>query len=157
MTQAIPEGYSTVTVYLILKGTDKALEFYAKAFGAKETVRLPSPDGKGVMHAEMKLGNSVIMLGEEMPEAGAVSPQSLGGSGVGVHLYVEDVDAAFAKAVEAGCTAKMPPADMFWGDRFAKLEDPFGHQWSLATHTEDLSEEEMMKRMAEQMGQGGGS
>jgi uncharacterized glyoxalase superfamily protein PhnB len=114
---------------------------------------MPGPDGKGVMHAEMKLGNSLIMLGEEAPQMGAVSPESLGGSGVGLHLYVEDVDAAYAKAVEAGCTAQMPPADMFWGDRFSKVVDPFGHQWSLATHTEDLSDEEMMKRMAEAMPQ----
>jgi PhnB protein len=140
----IPNGYHVVTPYLTIRGAGEALEFYKRAFGAEEIARMPDPSGK-IMHAEMKIGDSFIMLGDENPQYNR-SPKSLGGTAVGLHLYVPDVDAAFARAVGAGATAKMPPMDMFWGDRFAKLTDPFGHEWSLATHKEDVSPEEMDRR-----------
>ncbi len=152
MAKPIPDGYRTVTPYLVIKGAAEALEFYKKAFGAEEVLRMPGPDGS-VMHAEMNFGDCRVMMGEESPAMGSKSPSSLGGSGAGLMLYVEDVDAAFAKAVGAGCTVKMPVSDMFWGDRYGKLEDPFGHDWSLATHVEDVPPEEMGKRMAEAMAQ----
>jgi PhnB protein len=147
----IPDGYHTVTPYLVCKDAAKALEFYAKAFNAKETFRMPAPDGS-VMHAEFQIGDSMIMLGEECPERGAKSPNTLGGSPVNIFLYVEDVDASFARATSAGCKTEMPPTDMFWGDRFGKLTDPFGHSWSMATHKEDVAPEEMGKRAAAAMG-----
>ncbi len=141
----VPAGYHTVTPYLICRDAGKALSFYAKAFGAREILRMPGPDGK-VMHAEMKIGDSRIMLSEESPEWGNKSPLSLGGTPVGVFLYVKDVDKAFAQATAAGCTVAMPLADQFWGDRYGKVNDPFGHQWSLATHKEDLTGKEIAKR-----------
>ena len=144
----IPDGYHTVTPHLVVRGAAKAIEFYAKAFGAEERFRMPGPDGS-VMHAELSLGDSVVMLGEEAPQMGASSPQTIGGSPVSLLIYVKDVDASFARAERAGCTAQMPPTDMFWGDRYGKLVDPFGHHWALATHKEDLSPEEMAKRMAD--------
>ncbi len=150
MARTIPDGYSSVTAYLIVKGADEALEFYKKALGAEERFRMPGPDGK-LMHAEMRLGDSIVMVGEENPNLGAVGPKTLGGVGVSLHLYVNDVDTAFTKAVEAGCEAKIPPSDMFWGDRYSKVEDPFGHQWGIATHKEDLSPDEMNRRMVEAM------
>ena len=143
----VPEGYRTVTPYLTLKDAAKAIEWYKKAFGAEETVRMPGPDG-GVMHAEIKIGDSFVMLSDESPGFGNKSPQSLGGSATSIHLYVPDCDASFNRAVGAGATAKMPPMDMFWGDRFGTLTDPFGHEWSVATHKEDVTPEEMGKRMA---------
>jgi PhnB protein len=133
----IPDGYHTATPYLRVRGAAQAIEFYKAAFGAEETVRLPSPDGKMIMHAEVRIGDSVIMLGEESEQWNAPSPLSLGGTGGGVHLYVRDVDATIARAVAAGAKLTMPPADMFWGDRYGKLLDPFGHEWSVATHTSD--------------------
>ena len=142
----IPDGYHTATPYLRVRGAAKAIEFYKKAFGAEEMVRMPSPDGKMIMHAELKIGDSPIMLGEEMKEMNALSPQSVGGTGGGVHLYVRDVDAFVAKAVAAGAKLTMPVADMFWGDRYGKLTDPFCHEWSVATHKEDLSPQEMDQR-----------
>ena len=144
----IPPGYHTVTPYLIIKGAAAALDFYKKAFGAVEKMRMPMPDGR-VGHAEITVGDSHVMLADEFPEMDALSPQSRGGSPVGLMIYVEDVDAAFKKAVAAGARADMPPADMFWGDRFAKVTDPFGHGWSLATHVEDVSAEECARRGAE--------
>jgi uncharacterized glyoxalase superfamily protein PhnB len=144
--KSIPDGYHTATPYLRVRGAAKAIEFYKKAFGAEETVRMPGPDGKTVMHAEMKIGDSVIMLGEESKEMNAPSPQSLGGNGSGVHLYVRDVDAFVAKAVAAGAKLAMPLADMFWGDRYGKLTDPFGHEWSVATHIEDPTPKEIDQR-----------
>jgi PhnB protein len=143
----IPSGYHTVTPHLAVRDTAKAIDFYVTAFGAEELFRMPGPGGV-VMHAELKIGDSIVMLGEENPEMGASSPLTIGGSPVGLHVYVKDVDAAFARAGQAGCTVEMPPTDMFWGDRYGKLRDPFGHHWSLATHQEDLSPEEMGKRMA---------
>ena len=142
----IPDGYHTATPYLRVRGADKAIDFYKKAFGAEEMVRMPGPDGKTIMHAELRIGDSPIMLGEESKEMNALSPQTLGGNGSGVHLYVRDVDAFVAKAVAAGAKLAMPVADMFWGDRYGKLTDPFGHEWSVATHKEDPTPQEMDKR-----------
>jgi len=141
----IPKGMHTATPYLTIRGADKALEFYKKAFGAKERSRMLGPGG-AIMHAEITIGDSFIMMGEEMPEMGAISPLALGGSGSGIMLYVKNVDAMYAAAVAAGATADQPPADQFWGDRYSKLTDPFGHKWSIATHIEDLSVKEMQRR-----------
>jgi uncharacterized glyoxalase superfamily protein PhnB len=147
----VPDGYHTLTPYLVIRDAAKAIEFYKKAFGAKETFRMPGPGGK-IMHAELQIGDSMLMLAEEMPEYGAKSPQALGGSPVNVFLYVEDADKVFNQAVAAGATVTMPLADQFWGDRYGKLADPFGHQWSVATHKEDVAPEEMVKRAAKAMG-----
>jgi PhnB protein len=144
----VPAGFHTVTPYLVCRDAGKAIDFYAKAFGAKEKVRMPGPDGK-VMHGEFCLGDSVVMIGEEMPAFGAKSPASLGGSPVSIFLYVKDVDKTFAQAVAAGCTVTMPLADQFWGDRYGKLSDPYGHQWGLATHKENVTPKEMAKRQEE--------
>ena len=147
----VPEGFRTVTPHLVVRGGAKALSFYATAFGAEEKVRMPGP-GDSIMHAEIRIGDSIVMLGEEAPEMGAVSPQKLGGSPVTIMLYVNDVDAWFERATKAGCKTEMPPTDMFWGDRYCKVADPFGHRWAIATHKEDVAPNEMMKRMAAQMG-----
>ena len=147
--KAIPDGYSSLTPYLVIKGADKALDYYKKVFGAVETVRMPGPDGR-VMHAEVKIGNSILMLSDENPERGYLSPVTIGGSGASVMLYTDDVDATFKKAVDAGGKAEMPPTDMFWGDRMGNIKDPFGHSWAIATHKEDVSPEEMGRRMKEQ-------
>lgn len=143
----IPEGYHTATPYLIISGAAQALEFYKKAFGATEIMRMPGPDGK-IGHAEIRIGDSPIMLADESPAMGARSPQSLGGSPVTLHLYVEDVDATFAQAVAAGATVQRPVADQFYGDRAGGIVDPFGHSWYIATHKEDVSPEELKKRAA---------
>ena len=146
----IPEGYSTITPYLAVDDAAKAIEFYERAFGAKERYRMPGPDGK-IAHAEIQVGSSVVMLSDPFPQATAKPPAELGGTTTGLFMYVEDVDAAFRKAVEAGATETMPPADMFWGDRFGSVTDPFGHAWQLATHVEDVSPEEMERRGQEAM------
>jgi PhnB protein len=144
----IPEGFHTVTPYLAVRGAAQAIDFYRRAFGAEEVVRMPMPGGDKVMHAELRIGDSRLMLADEFPEMGGEkSPAALGGSGVTIHLYVDDVDATFARAVGAGATAKAPPADMFCGDRFGKLEDPFGHVWSIATHKADPTPEQMAEGM----------
>jgi PhnB protein len=148
----IPKGYTAVTAHLVCKGAGDAMDFYAKAFGAKDKGRMAGPNGV-VVHGEMKIGDAVIMLGEEMPDMGSQSPLALGGSPVTMMLYVKDVDAAYAKATAAGCTTKMPPTNMFWGDRYCRVGDPFGHQWAIATHIEDMSMREMGKRMAAEFGQ----
>jgi PhnB protein len=145
--KAIPDGYHSLTPYLVCKGAAKAIDFYAKAFGAQETVRMPGPDGQ-IMHAEVKIGNSMLMLSDENKERGQLSPASIGGTATSIMLYADDVDAVFNRAVAAGAKAEMPPADMFWGDRMGNLVDPFGHKWAVATHKEDVSPEEMEKRMA---------
>ena len=144
--KAIPEGYQSVIPHLIVKGAIQAIEFYQKALGAQETRRVTAPDGKSLLHAEIKIGDSRIFLADEVPQMGCLGPQSIGGSPVTIHLYSEDVDASFKQAVAAGAVGKMPPTDMFWGDRYAVLADPFGHLWSFATHKEDLTDEEMNKR-----------
>ena len=143
--------YSTVTPYLIVNGTAKALEFYKKAFNATELYRMPMPDGR-VGHAEMQLGSSRIMLGDEMPEMNSRGPNTLGGTPVGMCLYVEDCDALFRQAISAGGKVDREVTDQFYGDRSGTLVDPFGHKWTIATHKEDLSPQEMQKRM-EQQGQ----
>jgi PhnB protein len=148
--QAIPKGYHTITPYMTVRDAARAIEFYKQAFGAKEQGVMKGPDGK-VMHAELVIGDSIIMLADEFPEFGSLSPQSTGGSGTGLHIYIDDVDSAFDRAVKAGATVEMPVADMFWGDRYGKLRDPFGHKWSIGTHKADLSMEEMKKGMDEAM------
>ncbi len=148
--QAIPKGYHTITPFMTVRDAARAIEFYKQAFGAKEKGVMKGPDGK-VMHSELVIGDSIIMLADEFPEFGSLSPQSTGSSGTGLHIYIEDVDSAFDRAVKAGATVEMPVADMFWGDRYGKLRDPFGHKWSIGTHKADLSMEEMKKGMDETM------
>jgi PhnB protein len=143
----IPEGYHTVTPYLIVKGAAQALDFYQRAFGAQESVRMPGPEGK-IMHAEIQIGDSKIMLADEFPQMGAVSPQTIGGTPVGICLYVANVDALYQQAVAAGSKVERPLQNQFYGDRSATLVDPFGHKWTIATHVEDVSPEEMQRRMA---------
>jgi PhnB protein len=152
----IPEGYHTATPYLIVRGAAEAIDFYKRALGATELVRMPGPGGK-VMHAEIKIGNSPIMLGDENPERGARGPQALGGSPVGICLYVDDVDARFGKAVAAGAKVRQPVTDQFYGDRSGTIEDPFGHVWTIATHKEDVSPDEMRKRAEAFFKQHGGA
>lgn len=146
----IPAGYHSVTPYLICKGAAKAIDWYVKALGAEETVRMPGPGGT-VVHAEIRIGDSIVMLADEHPEMGHRSPASLGGTPVGIALYVKDCDAIFDRAVKAGAKAQRPMQDQFYGDRSGTVVDPFGHQWTIATHIEDVSPEEMEKRMAEFM------
>jgi PhnB protein len=156
MAKPIPDGYHTVTPALTVKNGAEAIEFYKRALGANELMRFAGPDGK-LMHAEIEIGNSKIMLGEEMPVQGCRAPASVGAASSSLYLYVEDVDKSFRRAVEAGAKAMMPPTDMFWGDRFGQIEDPSGHRWGLATHKEDPSPEEMARRQKEffaQMAQG---
>ena len=143
----IPEGYHTVTPYLIIKGASEAIEFYKKAFGAIELFRMPQPDGR-VGHAELKIGDSIIMLADEFPEMNATSPQTLGGTPVNLLLYVEDVDTMYPQAISAGGIEQRPLQDQFYGDRSGTFKDPFGHVWTIATHTEDLTPEEIGKRAA---------
>src|SRR5262245_52082989 len=147
--KAIPDGYYSLTPYLVIKGAAEAIEFYKKEFGATEIVRMPGPDGR-VMHAEVKIGNSMLMLSDENKERGYLSPASRGGNTSSVMLYTDDVDTVFKRAVAAGARADQQPTDMFWGDRMGNLTDPFGHSWALATHKEDVSPEEMGRRMKEQ-------
>jgi uncharacterized glyoxalase superfamily protein PhnB len=142
----IPQGMHSVTPHLICAGAAKAIEFYKQAFGATEQARLPGADGR-LMHASVKIGDSQVMLADEMPEWGSLGPKSLKGSPVTIHLYVDDVDAFVERAVKAGAKVTMPVADQFWGDRYGKLEDPFGHHWSVATHVRDVSMEEAQKAM----------
>ncbi len=142
----IPEGYHSVTPYLIIKGAADAIEFYKKVFGATELFRMEN-DGK-VGHAEIKIGDSPIMLSDEHPEMGYVSPKTLGGSPVGIMIYVEDVDTTFNRAIKSGGVETKPLQDQFYGDRSGTLTDPFGHVWTVATHKEDVAPEEMEKRMA---------
>jgi PhnB protein len=141
----IPKGYEGATPYLVIKGAAKALEFYKKAFGATEIMRIPAPGGK-VGHAEIKIGNAIIMLADEFPEMNHRSPQSLGGTPVSIMVYVPDVDTFFKPAVDAGAKALTPVENKFYGDRSGSLEDPFGHQWHFSTHVEDVPPDEMAKR-----------
>lgn len=149
--QPIPEGMHSVTPHLVCDGAAAAIEFYKKAFGATEEFRLPGPDGR-LMHGRVRIGDSTVMLVDEWPEMGAVGPNKLKGTPVTIHLYVPDVDAAYARAVEAGAKATAPPADMFWGDRYGLVQDPFGHMWSLATHLRDLTPEEIKQNMSKMGG-----
>jgi len=147
----VPDGYHTLTPFLTVRDAARAIEFYKKAFGAEVRGGVAKgPDGK-VMHAELQIGDSVIMLSDEFPEFGSLSPQSTGGSPMGLHIYVDGVDAAFDRAVKAGAQVEMPVMDQFWGDRYGRLKDPFGHKWSIATHVKDMSEDEMKRSMDEAM------
>jgi PhnB protein len=143
----VPAGYHTATPYLTIKGAAAAIDFYKRAFGAQELFRMPGPDGK-IMHAEITIGDSHIMLADESAATETKAPQSLNGTTTGIFLYVEDVDARFKQAVKAGAKETMPLQDMYWGDRFGKLTDPFGHKWMLASHIEDVSPAEIEKRSA---------
>ena len=143
--KAIPEGYHSITPYLMFSGAAKALDYYKKVFGATEIMRMEAPDGK-IGHAEIRIGDSVIMLADEAPEMKALSPKTVGGTPVGLMLYVENVDDVFDRAVAAGGKAIQPLEDKFYGDRSGTLVDPFGHMWMLATHKEDVSPEEMERR-----------
>jgi PhnB protein len=147
MVQAVPTGYAGVTPYLIIRDAARALEFYKKAFGATELMRFPAPGGK-IGHAEIKIGDGIVMLADESPEMGHKSPQTLGGTAITLMFYVPDVDAQFAKAVAAGGTVKQALKDQFYGDRSGTITDPFGHIWTIATHKEDVSPAEMQRRMA---------
>ena len=143
----IPDDMHSLTPHLVCNGAADAIEFYKRAFGAVEKGRMPGPDGR-LMHAQIRIGDSVLMLVDEWPEMGSVGPKALKGSPVTIHLYVTDVDATVTQAVAAGAKVTMPVDDMFWGDRYGRLEDPFGHQWSVATHKRDLSPEEIKAGMA---------
>jgi PhnB protein len=145
----IPDGFNTVSAYLIVKDPAKSIEFYGRAFGASPGVVMKVPGSGAILHAEMCIGDSIVMLSQENPEWGMKSAETLGGSPVSLHIYVEDVDAMFQRAVEAGCEVTAPLMDAFWGDRYGKLADPFGIQWGMATHKEDLTEEETAKRAQE--------
>ena len=149
MPNGVREGYQTVTPALTVRNGAEAIEFYKEAFGAEEIMRVPGPDGKSIMHAEIRVGTSRIMLGDEAPSMGCLAPVTLGGPGGSLYVYVPDVDAAFKQAVAAGAKALMPVTDMFYGDRFGQVEDPSGHRWGLATHVEDLAPEEMARRQRE--------
>ena len=149
MAKPIPDGYHTITAMCCYKDTRKAIDFYKRAFGAEERYVMPGPNDKGIVHAEIKIGDSMIMMGEECQERGCVSPKTAGHVTSSLMLYFEDVDSAFQKAVKAGATVKMPLMNMFWGDRYGQITDPFGHMWSLAQHIEDVPEAEMPKRAAE--------
>jgi PhnB protein len=149
----IPPGHHTATPYLTVDDCARAIDFYKKAFGAQEIMRMQGPGGK-IGHAEIKIGDSVVMLSDEMG-GGNRAPKSLGGTTAAVFLYLEDVDTFYKRAVDAGAKADMPPADMFWGDRFGRLTDPFGHAWAMATHTEDVAPEEMRTRMQQEMAKRG--
>ena len=141
----IPDGYRSVTPYLFVNGAAKAIDFYKSAFGARERMRMDGPGGK-IMHAELDIGDSMIMLADEFPEMRALSPQTIGGSPVMVAIYVNDVDATFARAIAGGARENRPVQDQFYGDRSGSLTDPFGHMWNIATHVEDVSPEEMRRR-----------
>ena len=143
--QAIPDGYPQVTPYLCVDGAAAAIDFYSRVFGATERMRMGGPDGK-IGHAELQIGSGLVMLADEFPDMGQRSPKALGGSPVTVSLYVEDVDAVFARALEAGATEVRPVTDQFYGDRVGQFSDPWGHLWSVATHVEDVSPEEMAQR-----------
>jgi PhnB protein len=148
--QPVPEGYNTVTPYLAVPNAKEAIDFYTRALGAKERVRMPGP-GDSIMHAELEIGDSLIMLSDPFPQASTKTPKELGGTSVNIFVYDEDIDALYKQAVDAGATSLMEPDDMFWGDRFGLVQDPFGHTWTIYTHIEDVSPEEMQKRSEEFM------
>ncbi|MCA8962875.1 MAG: VOC family protein [Planctomycetes bacterium] len=157
MTSPIPPGCEGLIPHLVCDGAAEALEFYKKALGAEEVLRMPAPDGKRLMHAEMKLDGKPVFLADDFPEfcgGKSQNPRALGGTPLTVHRYVEDCDAAIDRAVEAGATVKMPATDMFWGDRYGAVVDPFGHSWSFATHQKDLTPEQMVEAMNSAFSQG---
>lgn len=153
MVKPIPEGYHSVTPMFMFKDCRKAIEFYKNAFGAQERYVMPGPDGNGVMHAEIMVGNSIIMMGDEMPMEHCKSAETMGGSPISFYIYVDNVDAAFRRAVEAGAKPQMQVEEMFWGDRAGSVVDPFGYNWMLATHTRDLSDEEIREGAKEAFAQ----
>jgi uncharacterized glyoxalase superfamily protein PhnB len=142
MSRAIPDGFTAITPHLVVSDGAQAIEFYQRAFGAETLEVHRSPDGQTVMHARLRIGNALVLLAGEYPP-NCLSPKSRGGASVFLHYYTEDVDAAFARAVQAGCAARMPVTDMFWGDRYGQVEDPFGHPWAIATHRQDLTPEQV--------------
>ena len=146
MAKAIPDGYNSVSAYLVVKNAGEALDFYQKAFGAETHGRMAGPDGKSTLHAEMRVGNSMVMLTDENPQWDLKSPETLGGTASSLHIYVDDADKAYQRALDAGCTVKAPLMDAFWGDRHGKVQDPYGHTWGIATHVEDVAPDEMEKR-----------
>jgi PhnB protein len=148
MAKPIPDGFTTLTPHIIVRDAEKAIDFYKQAFGAEERGRHEGPDGK-IMHAEVKIGNSILMLNDEFPEMGGVSPLTVGKTSTTLHMYVDDADAVFDRAVKAGANVIMPVSDMFWGDRYGMVSDPFGHQWSIATHKQDLTAAEVEKAAQE--------
>jgi PhnB protein len=152
----VPEGYHNVTPYLFVRRAASAIDFYKSIFGATEIMRMPGSNGK-IMHAELRIGDSIVMLADENPQTGVMSPQTIGGFSVGMHLYVENVDQVIQKAVESGAKLLRPIKNQFYGDRSGSVLDPFGHMWSVATHVEDVSPEEMRKRMTAAVGQAAGS
>lgn len=145
----IPEGYPRVTPYLHVDGASAAIDFYTEVLGATERMRMPGDTPEQIGHAELQFGDSVVMLADEFPHIGVLGPRSIGGTPVTLHLYVDDVDATFARAVESGATALQEPEDQFYGDRSGQFEDPWGHRWNIASHVEDVDPEEMERRMAE--------
>ena len=153
MTKPIPEGYPRLTPYLIVDGASAAIDFYGSVLGASERMRLPMPNGR-IGHAELELGDSLLMLADENPDMDIRGPASLGGTTVSMHLYVENADAVFARALEAGAKALRPVEDRFYGDRSGQFEDPFGHRWDVSTHVEDVPPEEMSKRAETAMASG---
>lgn len=155
MAKAIPEGFHSVTSMIILKDARKAIEFYKLAFRASEKYSMPGPDGKGVMHAELMIGNSVIMMGDESPNQPCKSAETMGCSPVSFYIYVENADEAFQEAIKAGAQSRMPVQDMFWGDRAGQLQDPFGYNWWLATHKKDLTPEELREAAKAMFAQSG--
>ncbi len=152
MPQPVPEGYSTLMPYLAVEDASAAIDFYQRAFGAKERARMVGPGGS-VMHAELEIGDSVVMLSDPFPQSSTKPPKELGGTSVSIMTYVEDTDSVYKQAIDAGATSLMEPDDMFWGDRFGSVQDPFGHSWTIATHIEDVSPEEMQKRSEEWVAQ----
>ena len=148
MTKSIPDGFHTITPSLVVSNSKEAIEFYKKAFDANEIYQMPTPDGK-TMHAMIQVGDSFVMMSDEFPDIGCRSPTSIGGTAVTIHLYVEDADQVFNQAVEAGAKVTIPIMDVFWGDRFGTVADPFGHSWAIATHKKDVSPEEMEKASKE--------
>ncbi|HEV2712454.1 MAG TPA: VOC family protein [Gaiellaceae bacterium] len=148
MPQPVPEGYHTLTPYLAVEDATAAIEFYRRAFGAKERLRMPAPDGR-IAHVELEIGDSVLMLSDPFPQSTAKPPKELGATSAAIFTYVDNVDELTKQAVDAGATLVSAPEDQFWGDRFASVQDPFGHSWQIATHVEDVSPEELEKRSAE--------
>lgn len=152
MPQAVPEGYHTLSPYLAVDDAKAAIDFYQRSFGAKERVSMPGPNGM-IAHAELEIGDSIVMLSDPFPQATARPPKELGGTSAGIFVYVENVDELFQQAIDAGATSTMEPEDQFWGDRFGSLLDPFGHSWQIATHVEDVPPEELAKRSEKWMAQ----
>lgn len=152
MTDFCPKGFSTVTPHLVIKDCAKAIDFYKKGLGAHEIYRSMMPDGR-VMHAMIQIGNSFVMMADEFPDMGAVGPQTLGGTSIELYIYTDDADKLFKQAIDAGATQIMPVNDMFWGDRYGQIQDPYGHRWAIATHKKDVTPEEMKKAAKEMFSQ----